>query len=256
VPVAFENGLGMRFVLVPPGTFTMGSPPSEKHRDDDEKPHRVALTRPFYLQITEVTNEQRRQWRSWLRSGEGEDRSFEGPEQPALRVSWAEAKEFAEWVETKDSTRSYRLPTEAEWEYAARAGSATIYPWGADAAGVVLHGNVADRAALAANPAWTVFDADDGFVVTSPARSFRANPWGLYDMVGNAQEWVADWFGAYPTTSVSDPKGPASGKQHVARGGAHNSSPRHARVAFRYASDGDPATWTSGLRLAVDVGAR
>ena len=130
VPVAFENAIGMRFVLIPAGTFLMGSPATEEGRDGDEVQHEVVLTKPFYLGVTEVTNAQYRRFRADHDSGAYKDEGLNGDDQPVVRVSWDDAVAFAEWLSGQDGGRTYRLPTEAEWEWACRAGTRTRYWWG------------------------------------------------------------------------------------------------------------------------------
>ena len=127
VPVAFENDIGMRFVLIPAGTFVMGSPEDEEGRDDDEVQHKVTITKPCYMQVTEVTNRQYKQFRANHASSTA-TKDLDGDDQPAVRVSLADCAAFAAWLGERDTARTYRLPTEAEWEYACRAGTTTRVP--------------------------------------------------------------------------------------------------------------------------------
>ena len=212
------NSIGMKLTLIPAGTFLMGSPDSDKNAHDDEKPqHRVRITRPFYLGVYEVT---RGQFRRFVddsgyqteaeKDGKGgcgwnEDaKKFEqnprytwlnpGFEQtdlhPVVNVSWNDAVAFAEWLGRKEG-RTYRLPTEAEWEYACRAGTTTLYFPGDDAEALAEVGNVADATAREKYPDWTYAIAvRDGFVYTAPVGRYRLNAWGLHDMHGNVWEWV------------------------------------------------------------------
>jgi len=240
------NSLGMTFVLIPPGTFMMGSPSQEAHRDADERLHQVVLTRPFYLQISEVTLGQ---WRRVMGRGffsrhRGED-SF-----PVRTVSYFDCQEFIEAINRLDAGR-YRLPTEAEWEYAARAGTTTAYCWGDTlSCSQAMFGNntAKDRTCVPSV-------RSRGFPVDSPApvMSYPPNPWGLYDMHGNLWEWCSDWYGPYPHEAVTDPKGPDSGSKRVRRGGSWFKYDYYCRSANR--NTGHPASRyrTTGFRLVMEV---
>ena len=259
VSVAFANALGMRFVLVPAGTFKMGSPGTECGRSPGEDLHEVVLTKPFYLQVTEVTNRQYRMFQAEHKSGAYEGHSLDEAEQPVAGVSWSEAKAFADWMSENDSDRTYRLPTEAEWEYACRAGTETIFSWGdaeADAGG---YANVADRAARRAVPAWVaVVDSDDRSFVAATVGTYQPNAWAVYDMHGNVWEWCGDWYGGYGAGRTVDPTGPGhyglSSLRRVLRGGSWAYSARHARSANRAFSDfSDSGPNDRGFRLAAPI---
>ena len=136
VPVAFENRLGMRFVLVPAGTFLMGSPGEEEERRTDETQHEVSLSYPYYVQITELTNAQLRKCDKWdagrdHHSGDFRGHPLDESDQPAVQVSWDMATAFAHWLSNEDRPRRYVLPTEAQWEFACRAGARSRFWWGA-----------------------------------------------------------------------------------------------------------------------------
>ncbi len=251
VPVAFENSIGMRFVLVPAGTFTMGSPEGEKGRSADEVRHPVILTRPFYVSIHETTNGQYRRFKRDHDSGKLEE-SLNGDTQPVVRVSHTDATEFARWLSGRESGRAYRLPTESEWEYAARAKTTTSRYWGDEEGGFVRHANIADAKAKAKFDFFSWAGSwDDGFVVTAPVGTYLPNGWGLDDMLGNAWEWCADWKGDYPTGSVTDPTGPSFGTGRVLRGGSWRSNPGFARAAFRPGGDPDGLPGDGGFRLVL-----
>jgi len=242
VPVAFENELGMCFVLIPAGTFLMGSPENEEGRYDVEAQHEVTISKPFFVQTTEVTNGQFQAFEPHHRSGSYERRSLNEPQQPAAGVAWSEAVAFADWLARIDSARTYRLPTEAEWEYACRAGSRTAFSWGESEADAGRYANLADRAARRLKPEWTMaLDAEDGNPVASKVGSYLPNAWGLHDMHGNVWEWCQDWFGPYEPGRVLDPTGPpnfgASTPIRVLRGGAWTSLPVYARSASRSCYD-------------------
>ncbi len=267
LPAAFENPMGMRFVLVPAGSFTMGSPEDEKGRLRDEAAHAVTLTKPYYLQVTEVTNAQ------WRGSEPDHESGFFGTvdlndaQRPVLKVPHISAQNFADWVSAEDPHHRYRLPTEAEWEYAARAGTTTRYWWGDDEKVAGRYENVADLTAhkrfkrgfgqkVETTPGWRFFDTDDGETFTATVASHPPNPWGLYDVLGNASEWVADWRNPYPSGPVTDPRGEETGSTYVFRGGSWVASPHQARAAMRGLlagpdQPGEPTLWV-GLRLAAE----
>ena len=235
VPVAFENDLGMRFVLIPAGTFLMGSPEDEEGRDDDETQHDVTITKPFYMQTTEVTNEQFRRWRSMHDSGEHGGHSLNAAQQPVVMVAWDDAHAFAAWLSERDAFRRYRLPTEAMWERACRAGSITRYVWGNDDAVGWRHANGMDEETtkVLGEPIFP-WEGDDGHRVAAPVGRYPPNPWGVHDMHGNVWEWCADEYGPYPGVLVVDPTGPSGdGEQRVQRGGSWFSAPKWARSAAR-----------------------
>jgi sulfatase modifying factor 1 len=256
VPPAFENVHGMRFVLVPAGTFLMGSPETEADRGQDEGPCEVTLTHPYYVQITEVTNAQYRRWsrsETWQGvhdSGEFRQRSLDGWDQPAVGVTWEKATAFASWLSKEDGVRRYALPTEAEWEYACRAGSKTTFWWGDTAREIWRYANTVDHRAeeltRVERKDWQRFD---GYRVSAPGSSFQASAWGLYDMSGNVWEWCADRYGAYPAGRVSDPTGPLAGPERVLRGGSFIFGPCVARSAARARNRPDARSVNVGFRL-------
>jgi len=241
----------------------MGSPDNDKDAEDDEKPqHRVRITRPFYLGVHEVTRGQFRRFVAETgyrtdaeKDGEGgwgwyeETKSFEkdakynwrnsGFEQtddhPVGNVSWNDAVAFCEWL-SRAEAQTYRLPTEAEWEYACRARTTAKYSTGDDPESPAIIGNVADRMAKAKYPGfgWAIA-AQDGFVNTAPVGQFRSNPFGLYDMHGNVWEWCRDGYEAdyYRRSPGVDPSGPTQAAQRVDRGGSWCSAPGDCRSAKR-----------------------
>jgi formylglycine-generating enzyme required for sulfatase activity len=235
------NSLGMKFVLIPAGTFTMGSPSSEKGRQSEEKQHEVTLTSRFYMQVTEVTQGQ---WQTIV----GNNPSFFpncGDNCPVEQVSFNDCKEFIRRLNQKEGTNKYRLPTEAEWEYACRAGSTTAF----------ANGGIT-KLECGYDPnldAMGWYCANSG-KKTHPVARKNPNAWGLYDMQGNVWEWCQDLYGDYPTGQVTDPKGPSSGRYRVMRGGDWRLYTRHCRSAHRRA--GTPGysrrIGNVGFRLARD----
>ena len=242
----FENSLGMQFVLIPPGTFQMGSPPTEPHRDRDEVQHQVTITRPFYIQTSEVTLNQ---WRKVM--GEGFFGAHEGPGHiPVTRVSWFDCMEFIKRLNGLKQGL-YRLPTEAEWEYACRAGSTTAYSWGNDidcSKAMYGNNNMKDSECID-------YVKSRGLPVDGPApvESYQPNAWGLHDMSGNVWEWCQDWYGKYPTRPVSDPAGPPSGSDRVRRGGSWFKYGFYCRSANRNFADPADRYRTTGFRVYMEA---
>jgi formylglycine-generating enzyme required for sulfatase activity len=204
------NSLGMKFAWIPPGTFKMGSPVGEPGRNDDEVQHDVILTKGFYLGVYEVTQAQ---WRAVM----GDNPSaFKGDDYPVECVSWADCQKFCEKLSLRDGRR-YRLPTEAEWEYACRAGTTGEYSSG--------NGENALR-----KVGWYAGNSNDR---TNPVGGLAPNAWGLYDMHGNVWEWCADWYAPYPVGIVRDYQGPMFGGFRVLRGGSWGHIPGYCRAADR-----------------------
>jgi formylglycine-generating enzyme required for sulfatase activity/uncharacterized caspase-like protein len=196
-PKTLRNSIGMEFVPIPAGTFQMGS--NDWDARDDEKPvHRVHITQPFYLGKYEVTQGQ------WLVVMGTNLSKFAGdPNLPVESVSWDDVQEFIRRLNNQAGGTTYRLPTEAEWEYAARAGTTTRWSFGDDA-------NQLGRYA------W--YEGNAGRR-THPVVQLQPNAWGLYDMYGNVWEWVQDWYGKYASDAAVDPAGPSTGSSRVIRGG-------------------------------------
>lgn len=211
LPPTFHNRIGMEFVLIRAGEFYMGS----KDGADDEKPvHLVRITRPFYLGRYQVTQSQ---WEAVM--GDNPSRFTGDANRPVESISWDDTQAFLQRLSEKEQGCLYRLPTEAEWEYAARAGAKTAYCFGDDPE--QLH-----------EYAWYDKNAKG---TTHPVGQLKPNAWGLYDMHGNVWEWVNDWFGEtyYHKSPTDDPQGPADGPFRVLRGGAFWHSLWYARCACR-----------------------
>jgi formylglycine-generating enzyme required for sulfatase activity/tRNA A-37 threonylcarbamoyl transferase component Bud32 len=237
----FVNSVGMSFVRIEPGTFVMGSPKGEIGRCPDEIPHRVTLTRGFHLAVTPVTQAQ---WQAALGADDNPSQ-FRGDDLPVEQVSWDEAAEFCRRLGGREGRR-YRLPTEAEWEYACRAGTTTPFN-----TGKTIRTDQAN------------FDGDEAYGpglggggcrgTTTPVGSFPANLWGLRDMHGNVWEWCAVWYGPYGKGREKDPVGPAAGEQRVVRGGSWSYGPRVCRSAFRGRGAPGQRTPHVGFRVAMDL---
>jgi formylglycine-generating enzyme required for sulfatase activity len=236
------NSIGMKFVAIAAGSFEMGSPSSEKDRGSDESQHRVRLTKSFLMATTEVTQGQ---WQAVMGSNPSRFSSC-GADCPVEKVSWFDAVKFANALSKKEGLRAayrisgwsvswdksangYRLPTEAEWEYAARGGQSHVYSGSNTVSSV----------------GWT---KENSGSKTHKVAGKRANAWGLYDMTGNVWEWVWDRYGNYGGSST-DPVGPQSGDIRVFRGGSWSIKPAFARVAFRFRKFPDYRGNDLGLRL-------
>jgi len=204
-------------VWVEPGRFTMGSPGSEPFRDPNEGPqHQVTISKGFYLGKYEVTQ---RQWEGVMntRPWSGQASVVDNPDHPAVYLSWDDAQAFIRRINAAETAAVYRLPTEAEWEYACRAGSGARWSFGDQ------EGRLRDYAWYDANAT----SAGEDYAHRVGTR--QPNPWGLYDMHGNVWEWTQDWYSDYTLNSQVDPRGPASGAQRVLRGGSFNIGPQFAR---------------------------
>jgi formylglycine-generating enzyme required for sulfatase activity len=283
-PSVLTSSIGARLRLIPAGEFMMGSPDTDKTAYGDEQPqHRVRITRPFYLGITEVTRGEFRRFvdDSGYRTEaekdprlggwgwDAETKSFDQSsaytwrnpgfeqtdEHPVVNVSWNDAEAFCRWLSRKEG-RTYRLPTEAEWEYACRAGTNTRYQCGDDPEGLVDVGNLADGTARASVRGWTTIRAKDGVVFTAPVGRYKPNEWGLCDMHGNVWEWCSDWYAGdyYERSPADDPPGPAGtkGSDRICRGGAYCYGPRTARSAHRYKLPPYNRLYALGFRLVAD----
>ncbi len=255
---------GLEYVYIPPGSFQMGAVPGDDDALNDEGPrHRVTISRGFRISRTEVTV------RAYKRFCDSTGRSmppepvYEGNNfnpgwrylnHPIVNVTWLDAVAYCEWA-------GVRLPTEAEWEYAARGGQdGRKYVWGNTLLPIVngiKQANVRDEAYGRDQSSSSIFQGyDDGYVFTSPVGSFAANGHGLYDMAGNVWEWCSDWYnsGYYGTpASRRDPRGPSSGERRVLRGGSWLNSPRGLRVSYRPGATPGSRDYHGGFRCLRDL---
>jgi formylglycine-generating enzyme required for sulfatase activity len=212
-PPTYTNSMRMEFVLIPAGKFTMGS--AAPDAEDDEQPaHSVYLSQPFYMGKYEVTQTQ---WQTVM----GRNPSFfkGNPQFPVDNVSWNQIRRFLQRLNEREGGPRYRLPTEAEWEFAARAASPEVYSFGDDAAQLRYYAWYNESAAHTPHP----------------VGKLQPNAWGLHDMHGNVWEWVQDRYGKYPMHSVSNPQGPSSGSHRVFRGCSWSSPALQCQVANREA---------------------
>jgi formylglycine-generating enzyme len=271
IPKELLLGLGdnitMELVEIPPGKFLMGSPEFEKGRDNSEVQHEVTITKAFYMGVTHVTVGQ---FKAFIKESHYETDAEElgysyghkivngtvdfqkiygnywrkpsfpqTDENPVVQVSFNDARAFCDWLSNRSEKRVV-LPTEAQWEYACRAGTKTAYPWGDNPDVGAGWANCADQSIKRQFPnedplAWTYFNWNDGFLFTSPVKSFKANAFGLYDMIGNAAQWCQDCYENYNNQAVVDPTGPppTPGALRVIRGGSWARGPDDCRSASR-----------------------
>ena len=224
--------LNLKMIWVEPGTFTMGSPTSERGRYNSETQHQVTLTKGFYLGKYEVTQAQ---WKKVMGSNPSK---FKGANRPVEMVSWNDAVAFCKKLTEMEKKAgrvpegmAYQLPAEAQWEYACRAGTTTVYSWGDS---------------ISSKNASFQRNYDEG---TTPVGKYPPNPWGFHDMHGNVWEWCADWWGFYTSGSVTDPEGPASGSYRVLRGGSWNPGGTNLRSAERDSTNPSNRNYTLGFRV-------
>ena len=221
-PKEITNSIGMKLVLIPKGTFMMGSPESEQGRQKNENQHEVTISKDYYLGVYEVTQAQYEKVIGKNPSHfQGAVVGNENADLPVENVSWDDAVEFckklSELPEEKKASRVYHLPTEAQWEYACRAGSKTAYLFD-------------DEEGLLPEYGWFNRNSSDR---THTVGLLEPNAWGLYDMHGNVWEWCSDWYGEYPKGAVSDPSGPKVGSNRVCRGGSWFHVAAICRSAYR-----------------------
>jgi formylglycine-generating enzyme required for sulfatase activity len=231
----YTNSIGMKFVLIPAGSFMMGEDKNFEETSDWEMPrHQVTISKLFYLGVYEVTQGQ---WESVMGNNPSK---FKGNDKPVEMVSWEDVHDFIRHLNQKEGHSFYRLPTEAEWEYSARAGTTSTNYFGNDLSQL-------------GDYAW--YEGNSG-KTTHPVGQKRPNAWGLYDMLGNVDEWVGDWLGwdYYANSPSVDPTGPSSGDTHVTRGCDRADSPRRCWSAKRTHCGLDCRVHLLGFRLALSLG--
>jgi formylglycine-generating enzyme required for sulfatase activity len=212
--VEMPGGATMNFVWIEPGTFMMGSPESESGRDSDEIQHQVTITQGFYMGACEVTQGQ---WEAVM--GSNPSRFVAGSDAPVESLVWEDVQLFINRLNEMENDSLYRLPTEAEWEYAARAGTTTPWPFGDDENQLDAYAWYQDSL----DPPW----------IPRPVQTRPPNPWGLYDLHGNVWEYVQDWYGEYSSDTAINPTGPSEGSHHTVRGGNAHDPARSLRSANR-----------------------
>ncbi len=223
----------LTFKRIPAGSFLMGSPEDQVGRDNDEGPmHRVTISEPFYFCTHEVTQDL---WESVMQENPATFRSLLDNENlPVETVTWNECRDFIQRLSAKVEV-GFRLPTEAEWEYACRAGTTTRFYWPEDKGEWVINRH-----------AWV---NSRSFAMPHPGGEKIPNPWGLYDMSGNVWEWCGDWYGPYSAGDQIDPTGPETGTNKVFRGGSWYDLPYSNRSANRHRHGLDKGYPAIGLRL-------
>lgn len=244
----YTNSIGMSFVEIPAGTFDMGADDAGAYRCERPQ-HRVTISQPFYIGVYEVTQAD---WEAVMGYNPYDlDRSnpyynlpgmadrITRPNHPAT-VSWEDARNFIRALNEREGHERYRLPTEAEWEYAARGGTVTVYSFGEYAGDL-------DRYA------WHGGNFDTGG--THPVGQKMPNPWGLYDVHGNVWEWVQDWYSEsyYAESPETDPQGPAEGRQRAVRGGSWHASATSWRSTYRKPYSPDYRGISIGFRLVMET---
>jgi len=259
--VDLGEGVSLTLVAVPAGEFTMGAPPDESPLDPDESPpFGFRIARGFELGKFEVTNAQYARFDAAHETGwidtHGKDRvgpgwPMNGPNQPVARVTGLEAEAFCRWLGERLG-RVCRLPTEAEWEYACRAGTQTPFSCG-DGADLERFANFAD-ANLGVIKPWSVRDNDrnDGAPTSCEVGRYQPNPWGLHDMHGNVAEWTASAYRPYPHDAGDGPEQPDATDERVVRGGSWDDLPRRCRSAFRLSYQAAQPVYNVGLRVLVE----
>lgn len=231
----FTNSIGMHFTMIPAGKFMMGEDPSlhNEGKDDERPQHEVTISKPFYIGIHEVTQ---KQWKSVMGNNPSQHK---GDNNPVDNVSWNDAQEFIKRLNKLEGHDRYRLPTEAEWEYAARGGNSARYFWGNDQSKLVDH-------------AWITANAGG---TTHPVGMKKANAYGLYDTSGNVREWVSDWYddNYYSHSPKIDPRGPASGYGRAYRGGSKDGAEFPTRSSYRWRETPDTKVQNLGFRIVMNV---
>jgi len=269
--IELPGGSHLELEYIPAGTFMMGSPETEQDRDSDETLHQVTISKPFYMGKYPVT---KAQWSRFVevRSYRSEAETSGGayfwtgnewkvdpkrnwknpgfdqcPGHPVVCVSWNDAQALINWLNGlgQSNLTGLRLPTEAEWEYACRAGTATPFYFGK-----ALNGTQAN---CDGNYPYGTNTKGPYLQKTSAVGSYLANAWGLHDMHGNVWEWCSDWYGEYPVIRVTDPQGPQEGEARVLRGGSWLSNCRYCRASFRFRIDPGNRYGNDGFRVLLPL---
>lgn len=230
------NSIGMPMICIEPSSFSMGS----ESGDWDETPvHDVTISHPYWMSVTEVTNAQYEQYDPEHKRLRGKLGFSQEDSEAVVFVSWHDAVGFCRWLSKRDG-KPYRLPTEAEWEYACRAGTTTAYHTGEELP-ESFHKNVGQS--------WYPGKAADTDIVPLHVGKSASNPWGLLDMHGNVEEWCLDWYGPYASAKQTDPLGAASGDFRVTRGGSHSTKLKFLRSANRSGTLPEDKSWLIGFRV-------
>jgi formylglycine-generating enzyme required for sulfatase activity len=250
--IEWTNTIGLKLILIPPGEFQMGSPTNELWREENETQHRVRVTRPFYLGMYEVTQAEYQQLvgknpSSFSPDGESREKvkDIDTGRLPVDRVSGIDADKFCQKLGEQER-RQYRLPTEAEWEYACRAGTQTPFSFGSSHDGTLAN----------SDGQFPYRSAAPGPHLRRPSKvgSYQPNAFGLYDMHGNAWEWCLDGYGKdyYSQATLDDPPGPGKSTYRVLRSGSWNDSANGSRSAYRHYLEAAVRDFNLGLRVVCE----
>lgn len=258
--VTLPGGVKMEFAWCPPGSFLMGSPPTETGRHESETQHQVDITKGYWLGVHEVTQAQ------WSAVVGDNPSKFRGYDLPVESVSWFDAQKFCEELRKKVGIEA-RLPTEAEWEYACRAGNKSVYGYGDDASGLENYAWFADNSGVKKIDSLKELQkcnhdfneylkilSNNGCKTCSIAKK-KPNNWGFYDLHGNVGEWCSDWYEVLPGGKETDPTGPPIGSVKIIRSACWSGCGQHLRSAARFATDPEKRSNDLGFRLAVNASA-
>jgi formylglycine-generating enzyme required for sulfatase activity len=258
--------------VLPAGRFNQGSAPDDSGFAFAKPPHGVTIGGPFAMSTNAVTVDEFHEfiiatgrdmqgcdtydgeWKHRPKSNWKTPGFAQAGTHPVTCASWNDAEAYARWLSTETKHR-YRLPSASEWEYAARAGGEAVLPWSGDGSGACANANLADESAAHRYPGWTVFGCDDGYVYTAPVGSFKANSFGLNDMLGNVLQWTEDCWHADYNGAPIDGSARTDGNcaERELRGGSWFTTPAYVRADYRNHFAVDYRTSSAGIRLVRDI---
>jgi formylglycine-generating enzyme required for sulfatase activity len=247
-----DGSQGPEMIMIPAGRFEMGSPTGEKGRYEDERQHTVALNKAFAIGKYEVMFFEFDRFAAAKNRVPPLDQGWGRNRRPVVNVNWRDAKDFTEWLSEQTGHR-YRLPTEAEWEYAARAGTTSSRYWSDDPDQGCAYANIADQDGKKIFVGWNAMQCRDGNVYTAPVGTYRNNDYGLHDMLGNVLEWTCTRYTPdyqAPTQTCQELEGD---QQFVVRGGSWNDEPRNVRAADRHRNQPDFRDYFLGFRVVREL---
>lgn len=247
-----DGSQGPELVVIPAGGFMMGSPASEKGRYDDERQHPARVARAFAIGKSEVMFFEYDRFATATGRPLPADQGWGRGRRPVINVSWREAKDYVDWLSQQTGYR-YRLPTETEWEYAARGGTTTSRYWGDDPDQGCAYANAADLDGKKVFVGWTAMRCQDGHVYTAPAGSYRDNDYGLHDMLGNVLEWTCTLYAQDEQATGQGCDEPEGERPFVVRGGSWNDEPRNVRSGDRHRNRSDFRDYYLGLRVVREL---
>lgn len=247
-----DGSQGPEMVVIPAGAFLMGSPFQEKGRYEDEQQRSMWIGKPFAIGRYEVMFHEYDRFATATGRVLPNDQGWGRGRRPVINVNWRDATAYAEWLSQQTGYR-YRLPTEPEWEYAARAGTTTSRYWGDDPDQGCAYANAADLDGKQMFVGWTVMKCRDGHVYTAPAGSYRSNDFGLYDMAGNVLEWTCSLYEKDSQSPAQRCEEPIAERQFVVRGGSWNDEPRNVRSADRHRNQPEFQDYFLGFRLVREL---